>query len=272
MITVATQGGLGNQMFQYAMGLAQANRLQTSLQIDSAANAFDSRRPFNLNLFEISEPTVQGIGGEVLIERNLGYDEDIDSKVKDGHTLLGYWQNEKYFQAVSSTLRLKFRSANMWPIVAGQYADLIASTGRLSTFIGIRRGDYVNSEYHGTLPVSYYEQGLERIRERLGVDPVVFVFSDDIEWAERNLKLPTYTTTYWRGEATTKYHIGREDLDLGLMAICNNAIIANSTFHWWGAWLGDRRRNGIVVAPKRWFLHAESQAQIDIVPDRWIKI
>lgn len=279
MITVATQGGLGNQMFQYAIGLAQANRLQTNLRIDKGANQFNSFRPFNLDLFQIPEKVVENVCGKWCIERSLAYDEDINSKIVDGVSLLGYWQNERYFQSVTSTLRERFRSTKPWTPEALNFRDKIAKAGSAATFVGVRRTDYVTNpaaaSFQGTMDLMYYLDALTQIRNRRdGEKPVLFVFSDDVWWVRENFFFP-FETNYFEGDRTIPGHIGREDIDLGLMSLCNNAIIANSSFHWWGAWLGDKGRlsnNGYVVAPRRWFRDPVAQSQIQIVPDRWIKI
>ena len=277
MITVTTMGGIGNQMFQYTCGLAQARRLGTELQIDRGKGEnINSYRPFNLNLFNIKATVAENVVGDTVRERYINYDSGIDSRVKDGDILFGFWQSEKYFKNVIDEVCDSFASVKTWPAHALEYGDLIQSTGDRSLMIGIRRDDYVNkpkhAEFHGVMPMSYYVQGIEMVREYLKQDPVLFIFTDDPDWVKQNWDF-RFETHYFIGERTLPGHIGREDVDLGLMSLCNSAIIANGTFHWWGAWLGERWGTGIRIAPKQWFRDPEAQAQTgDIVPDRWHKI
>lgn len=277
MITVRTMGGIGNQMFQYAFGLAQAKKLGVDWRIDCGpGNDLNTYRPFNLRLFQIQVPVFEHVSREPVVkEKSLRYDANL--AVKDGDTLYGYWQSEKYFESVRNEVRSSFRSVKPWPAHALDYGDLIQSEGNRSLMIGIRRDDYVNnpkhSDFHGVMPLEYYWQGIDMVRQHLGADPIIFVFTDDPEWVQQNWHFKGCKTHYFVGDRTVPGHMGREDVDLGLMSLCNSAIIANGTFHWWGAWLGEERSAGLRIAPKQWFRDPTAQAETgDIVPNRWHKI
>jgi hypothetical protein len=97
------------------------------------------------------------------------------------------------------------------------------------------------------------------IAERIE-NPHFFVFSDDQDWAH-SLALPFVTTVV--------SHSPHEDL--WLMSKCRHAVLANSSFSWWGAWLGPDKNGGIVVAPKQWFAQGNEDSA-DIVPERWTRI
>ena len=277
MITVTTQGGIGNQMFQFAFGLAQAKRLGINLQIDRGKGAIiNSYRPFNLDLFDIKTPVVESVYGDTVRETNLAYDPNIDSRVQDGNILFGFWQSEKYFESAKDEVRDRLVSVNLWPAHALEFGDLIQEVGDRSLMVGIRRDDYVNkpkhAEFHGIMPKSYYDKGIEMVRAYEEEDPVVFVFTDDPEWVKANWDFG-FETHYFIGDRTVPGHLGREDVDLGLMSLCNSAIIANGTFHWWGAWLGEKYGTGLRIAPKQWFRDPVAQAQTgDVIPDRWFRI
>jgi len=112
------------------------------------------------------------------------------------------------------------------------------------------------------------------VRGRIPRDPTIFVFTDDPNWVEANLEFPYETHVFKGADYTVPGHIGKEHVDLAMMSYCCNSIIANSSFHWWGAWLSERRMFGnTIVAPATWFADPTAQAHAgDIVPSRWIRV
>lgn len=115
-----------------------------------------------------------------------------------------------------------------------------------SIFIHVRRGDYLSPKYiarfEGTCPVEYYNKSIEDIKKRVD-HPKFFYFSDDIEWVKKNLPFnDAYFIDWNTGE--------NSPLDMFLMSQCKYAIIANSTFSYWGAMLG--RKKELVYYPTKW--------------------
>jgi hypothetical protein len=136
----------------------------------------------------------------------------------------------------------------------------------------VRRGDYV--KHSGSFPPIDLQYILPAIRKFMESDPLVkfLVFSDDIEWCKNNL--PSKGIGSWGIE----YSEGcNEYEDLSKMSSCSHHIIANSSFSWWGAWLG-HNPNKIVVSPSiirgNWFGHESGVKQdpIDLLPPDWIQI
>jgi hypothetical protein len=120
--------------------------------------------------------------------------------------------------------------------------------------------------------MDYYREAAALVAARVP-DPVFFVFSDDPEWCEVNFKLPYHTIAPRNLDRTVGRHLGRDDADLYLMRLCTHAIIANSSYSWWGAWLGADMNGGIVIAPKSWFGPAYNNDDArDIVPARWTRL
>jgi hypothetical protein len=119
--------------------------------------------------------------------------------------------------------------------------------------------------------MEYYREAAALIAARVP-DPVFFIFSDDPEWCEANFKLPYHTTIAGNFDRTVEHHLGREDADLCLMRLCGHAIMANSSYSWWGAWLGADIKGGIVIAPKSWVGPASKDDPRDIVPGRWVRL
>ena len=143
-------------------------------------------------------------------------------------------------------------------VVAG-----IAAAGRHSVSVHLRRGDYASDPhtlaFHGVLGNDYYAAALDAVR-RAVPDPQLFVFTDDpaAVAALSPLGLPV---TLVSGQ-------GLSDLaELGLMARCTHHVIANSSYSWWGAWLGIG--DGVTVAPRRWFAKPSEAAIRDRFPAHW---
>jgi hypothetical protein len=176
----------------------------------------------------------------------------------------GYWQSEKYFKDAEPVLRSQLRFV---PPPAPGIREWIPQLQRgEAVAIHVRRGDYVTSRVnryvHGILPIEYYRAAVTELAQRAS-RPRFFVFSDDPGWCEAHLRLP-YTFTVIRGSP------GGSHEHLRLMSLCRHYIIANSSFSWWGAWLGSAPP-GIVIAPCRWFRGASVDTP-DLVPAHWIRI
>jgi hypothetical protein len=177
--------------------------------------------------------------------------------------LFGYWQNERYFAGIASIIRAEFTLKH--DLDPRSQACLAMIKSGASVFLHVRRGDYLEAKHidlMGLCPVDYYQTGLALLRQRHGENLHVFVFSDDFEWVRANkIGGEQATLVDWNGDAPQN--------DLMLMRACQHAIIANSTFGWWGAWLGEWPGQ-TVIAPKIWY-KAIPQYQ-DIVPERWIRL
>ena len=291
-VIVQLNGGLGNQMFQYAVGRAIAHRNQAELCLDKAILKRSYSRPYQLECFQIRDIEIHGddikhIRGEdisatrnileylreqikprykrkVFKEQSKMYDPEIE-KVKPPVYLVGYWQSEKYFCNISAHIRREFTLKDKLSEEKQGIVRRIKSSNAVS--IHIRRGDYVSNPVsarrHGALPLEYYLSAAKLTATRID-EPEFFVFSDDILWAKEKLRLP-YPMTYVSD---------REGLsdgeELYLISLCRFHIIANSSFSWWGAWLSDYT-DKFVFAPRQWFADP-SVKEHDTVPDEWIQI
>jgi len=278
VVTVKLHDGLGNQMFQYAMGRAVAHRRGTSLVLDVSSFGPGAFRQYSLGVFNIAERFTSGglmrfgrlrtlcsrvwLPGlpHVLIERGFRFDSSALDAPGNVY-LIGYWQSEKYFKEIEETIRREF-SFKIEP--DGWNAEMARCIrGVNAVAVAVRRADYVTdpvtSQIMGTCPPEYY-RGAARLAASRAPDPHFFVFSDDPEWARAKLELG--------GPVTFLTHNGPDKAyeNMRLMSLCRHHIIANSTFSWWGAWLANS--GGIVVAPKKWFNTDRNDAR-DIVPETW---
>ena len=274
MITTHLMGGMGNQMFQYAIARATAIRLGTGVRLYTATYNTTDWRVYSLGLWRgVTAPTCSTYEGKVLRESDSGdgmpYSEEIVAAISDPCTLYGYWQTEKYFAEIEALLQDEFQPEQPLAPFARNIERLIRAEGRKSTFLTVRRTDYVGNPFHGVLPMEYYLKAAALVEAKVS-DPCFFVFSDEPEWVTNNFEFPYRFVVAGNYDRTVKPHLGREDSELWLMRLCHHAVMANSSYSWWGAWLNpDRDR--VVVAPAQWFLDGTRNTR-DIVPERWLKV
>lgn len=260
MITVKLMGGLGNQLFQWAFGQAiRARRGQVNYDI----SFYESQnfRKFELSrigLLNSADVTSCSYAKVTEFECSMRFNPQY-FEVEDA-LLVGYWQTEKYFESIADRIRKQFASS----IEPTPYEPKMNSV-----FLHVRRGDYLTPgtrAYHGLLGMDYYARAIDTVHSRVS-NPYFFLFSDDPDWVASEFSFLQNYTVIGKGR--------RAEEEMRLMMMCEHAIIANSSFSWWGAWLGDcgcdEKRT--VVAPRNWFAVGPEVADAtDIVPDRWIKI
>jgi hypothetical protein len=259
MITVKLLGGLGNQLFQFAYGAALTSR-GYDVQFSRSSLVEGTHREYSLGFLGDDVPLGERSWPQVY-ENTMRYCAE-NLAPKDPSTLVGYWQSEKYFSDIKYTIRQRVRTAleNMH-FVSTPFSFISEEIYR-SAGIGVhvRRQDYVNLQaFHGMPTLDYYREAISTIHARTN-SARVFIFSDDPEWCKQNF--PEHTIV----EGTTKYE------DLRLMSRCKHMVLANSSFSWWGAWLGDDSLGRTVIAPKQWFTDSNTDYS-DIVPaERWVKL
>lgn len=280
-------GGLGNQMFQYACGKALAKRTNAKLLLDLSGFMGYRQHKYGLCGFQINEPTPPfnlRMGGapysilsrmgvpvnKLLSLQGFKYvEENQDLSFKSQILSLdcsvyldGYWQSEGYFADIADEIRSIF-------LLSSDSKDIILpiKAGVPNASLHIRRGDYAHnaeaSVVHGVLSLDYYQNAIALLEKIIGKRFQVFIFSDDIEWAKRNLLLEQ-DMFFLSASTNTPQN------EIRAMAKCDHHIIANSTFSWWGAWLNPAPGKS-VIAPKQWFMTTKYLSE-QIYPPGWICI
>lgn len=292
MICVRLDGGLGNQMFQYAAGRVLAMRHQTGLVMDlstlSKKNPYVTARTFELGHFSHAGTLLHKNMSSCLpwlhrvpalsswvspwhtfVEKGAAWQPGFDT-LRDQTYLVGYWQSHRYFSHISQVLAQEFEASDALSPVSQAVAGEI--TACASVAVHVRRGDYVSlasaATFHGILPTSYYAAALLRVRAQV-TDPHVFVFSDDPQWCRENLPFDGVVTYVSHNAGSDAWQ------DLVLMGRCKHHVIANSSFSWWGAWLADQRwglAGRTVTAPKHWFAGTAEQHLQDRYPAHWERV
>ena len=276
---IILSGGLGNQMFQYALYLALKERGK-NIRIDSSRyffreihNGYELKRCFGINDCPDNYSKLHLLYFRLLtrFKPKFLFFEDIlqyDTQVFDlpKKYILGYWQTEKYFINIEDRVRDVFTFKN---IDSKNQAIAEEMKSNTSVSIHIRRGDYLgNSAYENICTENYYTTAIDKMIEKIGQkeDVKFYIFSDDKEFAAKfaeKLNFSSKLIDFNSGSDSYK--------DMYLMSCCKHNIVANSSFSWWGAWLNTNQQK-IVVAPKKWYNIAEEERYKDIVPEKWIKI
>lgn len=294
MIIVKLMGGLGNQMFQYAVARALSIKNNTNLLLDVSfyENQIGvTERKFELDVFNIKAeiPAITEIkkiykkyfeksirnkilfflnpdkAGLIYNDTSFNFDLCIYQAEYKNIYLNGYFQSEKYFKDIKDIIQRDFTLINT---ISNKSEQVLKKIKKLeSVSIHLRRGDYVNdfktNQVHGVCSLDYYENAINYIN-RNNKNICYFVFSDDIEWTKANLKIDGDVEFVDSNDPDKNYE------DMFLMSQCKHNIIANSSFSWWGAWL-NQNPDKIVIVPKKWFNDSNRNIQ-DLIPETWIKI
>lgn len=291
MILAVLNGGLGNQLFQYALGRRLALKHGVELRFDLSLLEANPTRQYRLDKFQVRgkpasaqelerfyycerQPYFRFLDREiqnalpyyrrrVVREISTVFDANV-LKAPRNTALDGYWQSEKYFREIRPTLLDELRLKNPLDALNQNIYHQILSTNSVS--LHIRRGDYVTNpvanQILGVLSIEYYQNAMH-ILERAASNLHYYVFSDDIPWARAHLTAPNITFL--------EHNSFQSDYcDLVLMSACKRHIIANSSFSWWAAWLC-LEPNKIVIAPKKWFNSANMDSKDIFSPD-WVQI
>lgn len=280
MIIIRFQGGLGNQLFEYALYKELEN---AGIDVRADLTAYLSKQDdreyqleevFGIQLKCASKKEIFRIAGG---ERNI-WGKCIRKFVKAGHIynekrsqnvnmfsqkddiyLNGYWQSSRWFPSVENKLKETLHFRNVSDVLK-ERCNVIAEENSVS--VHVRMGDYLQAEwlYGGICTKEYYQNAVEYMRKH--VDNVIFyVFSDETEKA-KDLLSEIIPEAYYI-QATKK-----DSEELLLMSCCRHNILANSSFSWWGAWLNQYPEK-VVIAPTKW--NNDDQPR-DIYQESWIKI
>lgn len=296
VIIVRLLGGLGNQMFQYALGRSLSiihNRtLKLDLDFYKVQNPKWAKRTFDLLFFniqaQIASPEelkpfkkyiLPKFGNKILrrasvfipgrfksyifepLGKNFAFNSQLlTKKLPKAVYVDGFWQTEKYFIGIENVIRTDFQFREAPDEVNQKMLDEIVREN--SVAVHIRHGDNASkiAARHGVLPINYYYKAVTELLKTVN-NPRFYIFSDDLPWAKENLKLDS--------PLTFVAHNGEEKHceDLRLMLSCKHHIIGNSTFSWWGAWLG-KKDGQIVFAPSRYHMEAKIPMN-DYYPKDW---
>lgn len=298
-IIVLVLGGLGNQMFQVAAGLALAERIggqlfiDTGLLRDHTPGRHSVNRLFDLDLFagEFVEASLRwrlrhnahglGLGWKVASRllrvlvplevaggSNFAW-QAIDPEITSLRPfyLDGLWQSWRYFEGQETCIRNAFKFRQELSPDAHTLAIQLNSNSAVA--IHVRRGDYVSNPKDaatmGFVGLEYYRRAVEVACHSMDTQPRFFVFSDDLDWCRANFGSLPGPVTYV--EQKTSGGTPVHQLDFQLLSQARRFILSNSTFAWWAAWLAEAQDKQ-VIAPKAWFRDTSIDSS-DLCPPEW---
>lgn len=286
MVIIGISGGLGNQMFQYALYkklLMEGREVRIDLSFFNIKQ-IEAYRKFELDIFNLdykvaTPKEVKKLGDcsysiwnklrrKIFGQKASLYVEDIDKGFqkeifeKDDVYLYGYWQNPNYFSDIREDLLKCFTFPEKKDDLNRRILRKIRNENSVS--VHVRRGDYLsenNVQIYGNICTKlYYERAMDYIREKIE-NPVFFLFTNDVEWVKSELYKPGMVIVNCNIKKDCYY-------DMYLMSQCKANIIANSSFSWWGAWLNQNTQK-IVISPSKWFNNHQTT---DMICKEWIKI
>ena len=271
---IGCNGRLGNQMFQYASmrGIAAVKGFDWVVPPENYDHTANYALFETFKMTNVQEKNIGFVEGEILKETIHCYDKNLVDSCSNNTNLDGFFQTEKYFENIADEIRsdFTFKDEYLKPC-----KEFIHSLDTAPIFLHVRRGDAIGKEhYHPVAPLSYYVEALKRFDD----NTPCFVFSDDLDWCKSqelfksdrflfNDNIERYEYQSMDGSGSMQYTL-LPHVDLCLMSLCSGAIIVNSSFSWWGAWLQNNR--GKVIASKPWFGPSASDLDTtDVVPDHW---
>jgi len=260
MVLVQLQAQLGNQMFQYAAGLALAKRLGTGLTVYGKTNLLGQAFGLGLGkfqsrlLYHLTPSISNALGFTPYSPRYEHYRDDVVGEVFDEtwwdirsrHVLLrGWFQSELYFREAMREIRDAFQPNQQILLNARNTLAQISIDSNRLCGIHLRFGDYYTSDMGlahpilgWVLPPSYYKSAVDVLPRGL----THVVTSDMPDRAEALLSwLPN--KVIMRNNSPL--------IDMLVLTQCRYIVISNSTFAWWAAWLG-QSKDRVVLCPRYW--------------------
>ena len=278
MRLIEMTGGLGSQMFTYAMYLGMRQQFGDDVRIDITNLLHDHEHhgyelhkafllpPCEFHTNRILKKVLVDALFRIVLERHQHGCMDAYRKPMHWPWIYykGLYQNEQYFLDVENEVREAFTFDD------SKFSDRTRlclehlQRDPRAVSIHVRRGNYTLPKYWPSMgqyaSTAYFLNAIESM-SKLMPGAHYYVFSDDLQWVRDNLPLESANFIDWNtGEDSWQ--------DMMLMSNCRHNIISNSTFSWWAAWLNDHP-DKIVMAPRQW---SATQPATDLVPDSWLLI
>lgn len=271
---IRLKGGLGNQLFQYAIGCSIVRKFGAEVAYDQY---FFSRQNLRENELEdlglvldyasanesarLGAPnfTINKIIHKLKLESMLYkyyFSEKESFKKQDFSTSFlekcyidGYWQNLDYFKDSISEI---CKSIKILEPKRNSYSEYLAIARKTnSVAVHVRRGDYISQTHtksiHNVCGIKYYDNAI-KMMNAMQENPHYILVSDDIDWCKKEFSSLESKTFVCKTNKSAE--------DFSIIASCKSHIIPNSTFSWWSTLCAQQHQeaqeNGAVIFPKYW--------------------
>lgn len=265
---IGYMGRLGNQMFQFAstVGIAQRLNLEVKFPIENCLSSDPSGSKCDLiDCFDINQsyfiPRRHIAINREYPEADFKYDRGTES-ISDMTSLLGYFQTEKYFSEFREHIVSQFTFKGKYFNSAKSFIDFHRNPleNKRIVSVHIRRGDYVMyPDHHPVCSKDYYDRAIAELESRYEIEKFI-IFSDDIDWCRKE----------FTDEKFLICDLNHPYSEMCAMTLCDDHIIANSSFSWWGAWLNQKEDKN-VIAPTTWFGRLIPKDTSDVYCKGWMK-
>jgi len=259
-------GNLGNSLFQYSTLLGVGHKLNYNVKIPNNPTYYeDSYENYNYSIFDGFDINTGILEAHDIISYNYVYSDHTYNEeifnIPDGSNIHGYFQCERYFNFCREYIldNLQFKQDNI------KRGDMLFKKLDIlpeeTVSVHIRRGDFLKkTKFHPVQPSEYFKTAISQLKSKN-----YLFFSDDIKWCKK---------VYGKNPGVYFSEGNNPFVDMYAMSKCNDNIIVNSSFSWWGAWL-NRNNNKRVIAPKNWFGPKGIRKGYnckDIIPENWIRV
>lgn len=254
-------GRLGNQMFEiataYSLAADNNSNVVVSLKngiYNSVDGEYSPPTNYDKNIFRHIKFVENIENYDTWNEKTFRY-EPITYDFSKNLVLNGYFQSEKYFKHNRDIILNLFKPTDqIKDYIEKKYGKLL----KKSVSVHIRRGDRLKlTEIMPLCSLDYYKRALLQFPD---VENILIV-TDDKEWAKK----------VFMGD---KFHVIENEtdyVDFYIMSMCDNNIIANSTFSWWAAWL-NKNKDKMVVAPRQWYNEEVEHDINELIPKGWLML
>jgi hypothetical protein len=262
-------GRLGNQMFQCAalLGISNKRGFDYCIPNHSMFNDYGGYRHHELQgCFKMKhfDGKYGLVDGDLVQLDQYHFCHELLYECPDNVTLIGYFESEKYFHHIEDKVRENYQFLDFIQEQCYNYGKDYLKDYPVG--LVVRRGDFLsehNKNRHKVCDIEYYEKSLKLFKGR-----TILVFSDDITWCKKQEIFQDKNIFF----VDKSLNIYKGHFDLCLLSMCQDFIIANSTFSWWGAWLSINK-NKKVIAPRIWYgPELEHLIIKDQLPETWERI
>ena len=272
MIIIKVMGGLGNQMFQYAIYRRLKEEGQ-NVKLDlgwtkiykhpylipdvfnvtgDIASYKDARQLGAKSKYRFRRILDYRLGLNKINKKNKNivndnnvyvYQNDIETVLKSNEDvyLEGFWQNELWFKGAEDIIREEFTFKRTLDNKGLEILSKLTAPNSIALHYRHYTGENLSTWQR---PIEYYYKAVEYFQEEKG-NAVFYIFSDNIEWCKKNFNISAAVFIDSAG-------IKHEERDMRLISHCPNCIISNSTYSWWGAYLNPEKHKKTVISPRVW--------------------